>query len=481
MIPRPALALALVAGLAAFTPLAGAEIASDGFERGALAGPLWGSATSVTVSTDRAHAGSRSAKFHFGGNASLDADAWSELRFDLGAVYPELWLRYRLHIPANFVHRDANSSDNNKFIRLWGSTYSDLEKVGASTWLNAPADGYSALIVDWNSNGDGIGPKGTVCGQFIAAADRGTWMDVMIHAKAATATARGTFQVWKNGSLAIDGAGTVDNFTAGEAHGYRYGYLLGWANSGFAQDTDFAIDDVVFGTTQADVAPPPGNHAPVAQAQSASTAEDTAVAIRLGATDADGDTLSYVIASGPNHGSLTGSGANRVYMPAAGYHGGDGFTFRANDGTTDSSAATVALTVTPVNDAPVAYPEAVEVISGAVQVITLEADDDDGDALTYAITDGPVHGSLSGSGAVRTYTPSIGYVGSDSFTFTAGDGSLTSAPVVVAITVMPVSATETAEHDSDDEGKCGSGGVFGLICCSGLMLLRRAGKRRPGI
>lgn len=346
MLARSALSLAL----AASSPLAAAEIARDGFESGTLGGTLWGDATSVTVSADRAHTGSRSAKFHFAGDPSLDADAWSELRFDLGAVYPDLWLRYRLFIPANFTHRDATGSDNNKFIRLWGSTYDDLEKVGASTWLDSPADGHSSLIVDWNSHGDGIGPKGSVRERFIAAADRGTWMDVMIHATAATATTRGTFQVWKNGTLAIDGTGTVDNYTAGGAHGYRYGYLLGWANSGFTQDTDLFIDDVVFGTTQADVAPAVGNHAPAAGDQSLTTTSDHPLALTMSASDADGDALTYGIASAPLHGTLSGSGADRTYLPTAGFAGTDRFTFTANDGMADSNVATIAITVTAAPD-----------------------------------------------------------------------------------------------------------------------------------
>lgn len=339
--------VALIAGLAV-APLAAVEIAHDDFESGTLSPSLWGDATQVSVSTVRAHQGSRSVKFHFVGDSDLTADAWAELRFDLGAVYPELWVRYQLYIPNNYTHRDAISSDNNKFIRLWGMTYNDYEKVGACTWLNEPANGYSELIADWNYHGDGVGPKGVAKQQFIAASDRGQWIDTMVHVKAATATTFGTIQFWKNGVLVIDGTATMDNYTTGEAHGYRYGYLLGWANSGFTQDTDLFIDDVVFGTTQADVLPVvvAVNHAPVAQAQSVSTAMATAASITLVATDADQDTLSYAIVTAPTHGTLSGNGAIRTYTPATGYSGNDQFTFFANDGAVNSLPATVSITIT---------------------------------------------------------------------------------------------------------------------------------------
>lgn len=87
------------------------------------------------------------------------------------------------------------------------------------------------------------------------------------------------------------------------------------------------------------------NAAPVAASQSVSTPAGTAVDIALGATDANGDTLSYSIVAQPSHGTLAGSGATRTYTPNAGYSGSDSFTFRASDGIANSNVATVSITV----------------------------------------------------------------------------------------------------------------------------------------
>src|SRR5207249_3626361 len=136
------------------------------------------------------------------------------------------------------------------------------------------------------------------------------------------------------------------------------------------------------------------NDAPGANAQSATTAEDTAKAITLTASDVDGDALTYSIVSGPTHGALSGTAPNVTYTPAANYNGPDSFTFKANDGTVDSAAATISITVTAVNDAPVANAQSVTTAEDTAKAITLTASDVDGDALTYSIAPGPTHRTL---------------------------------------------------------------------------------------
>ena len=99
------------------------------------------------------------------------------------------------------------------------------------------------------------------------------------------------------------------------------------------------------GVNSGEISAIPVDQAPVAIPQSVTTAQDTAKAITLAATDADHDALTYVIVTPPAHGALSGSPPNVTYTPAAGFGGADGFTFKANDGSLDSAPATVDITV----------------------------------------------------------------------------------------------------------------------------------------
>src|SRR5437899_6456716 len=165
------------------------------------------------------------------------------------------------------------------------------------------------------------------------------------------------------------------------------------------------------------------NHAPVAAAQTVTTAEDTAKAMVLTATDGDGDTLTYSVVAGPTHGALSGTAPTLTYTPAANYYGPDSFTFKANDGTVDSSAATVSITVTAVNDPPVAANDSYAAtedtgLTIAAPGVLANDSDVDGDPLAALIVVSPAHGSVTvNANGSCTYTPAPNYNGADSFTY----------------------------------------------------------------
>lgn len=237
------------------------EIGRDDFESGALRKPLWIDKAWCEVVDGHGVGGGKAARFFFKGSPDPKKDAWAELRFDLGELRTEVWFAYALFIPQNYRMK---RSANNKFFRIWGREYGDADKLGASMWGRQPFDGFARLKGDWDSTGGGMGEAGKGCDGFITAADLGAWMRIMVHIKAATAEAKGTMRIWKNGVLVIDNDGTVNSWKEQGVHAYRYGYLLGAANSGFTEDTYLFIDDVVFGTTRADVdiaAHPPGGQA----------------------------------------------------------------------------------------------------------------------------------------------------------------------------------------------------------------------------
>lgn len=192
------------------------------------------------------------------------------------------------------------------------------------------------------------------------------------------------------------------------------------------------------------------NDAPVANNQSLSTPEDTALPITLTATDVEGSPLVYTVVAAPTNGTLSGSGANLTYTPNLNYNGPDSFTFKVNDGTVDSNIATVSITVTPVNDAPVASNQSLTTPEDTPLAITLSATDvDPATTLTYTIVTPPSNGTLSAVvGAGVTYTPNANFNGSDSFTFRANDGALNSNTATIVINVTPVNDAPVANSQS---------------------------------
>jgi ELWxxDGT repeat protein len=111
------------------------------------------------------------------------------------------------------------------------------------------------------------------------------------------------------------------------------------------------------------------NRAPVANAQSVTTPEDTPAPITLTGSDPDGDALTFAVVGLPAHGTLSGTAPALTYTPAANYNGPDSFTFKTNDGIVDSGLATVTINVTAVNDPPVASDDAYEILEdGSLEV-----------------------------------------------------------------------------------------------------------------
>ena len=140
----------------------------------------------------------------------------------------------------------------------------------------------------------------------------------------------------------------------------------------------------------------------------------------------------------PGHGSVgpvgpitcTHAGANVcsadvVFTPDADFNGAAGFSYTASDGTDTSPPANVAITILPDNDTPDADSGTRTTDEDTALALNLGAlvnDVETGDAnLTYEFVTLPAHGSLSGSGASRTYTPDLDYNGPDSLTYRVTD------------------------------------------------------------
>lgn len=268
-----ALAPLVLTGMLASISSSATVLFSDGFESGGTSytqnGIKWVDKASVSVVSGQAKSGSYAAKFHFTGSTDLAADAWSELRFSLGALRKEIWIKYDLYVPANYYHRVPTGSGNNKgYIMLWSGDYTNNPSQLSAISFWPDANGSSMMCANFKSNGS---PSTHKCNQNdisgniavtattkVIALDpsksNGKWETTVIHIKAAdVGVANGIYEVWKNGTK-IWATLNVPNYATTEAaNGFEQGYILGWANSGFNQDTDFYVDNVVFGTTGADV------------------------------------------------------------------------------------------------------------------------------------------------------------------------------------------------------------------------------------
>lgn len=199
------------------------------------------------------------------------------------------------------------------------------------------------------------------------------------------------------------------------------------------------------------------NRAPSADDDTVSTDTNTDVDIDVlaGDRDPDGDSLSPVLTSRPDHGTVRVNDDGTIrYSPDVAYKGPDSFTYVASDGVDQSRQATVSITVR--NAAPVADDDTASTDTDQpVDIEVLNGDTDaNGDALAPEILRAPTNGTaaVNADGSV-TYTPDSGFAGGDSFTYRVsdGDGGL-SAPATVSITVRnaaPVANDDTATTDTD--------------------------------
>ncbi|MEO7717704.1 MAG: Ig-like domain-containing protein [Capsulimonas sp.] len=115
------------------------------------------------------------------------------------------------------------------------------------------------------------------------------------------------------------------------------------------------------------------------------------------------------------------------------------------NGAVDTKTTTFNVVVSVVVLAPTANSQSVSTLEDTAKAITLTGSDPNTPAkpLTYSVATNPAHGTLSGTAPNLTYTPNAGYFGPDSFTFTVNNGSLTSTPATVSITVTRVNHIPT--------------------------------------
>lgn len=192
------------------------------------------------------------------------------------------------------------------------------------------------------------------------------------------------------------------------------------------------------------------NDAPTAASDSFTVIEDTpteTASVFANDGDVDGDPLAVESFTQPTYGTLSYRGGGVfLYTPSANYHGSDSFEYTVSDGNEKRATALVSMTVTSVNDSPVAGNDilATPQDTAATTADVLANDSDaDGDPLTIVGFTEPMFGSVENNGdGTFTYTPLAGYHGADVFEYTVGDetGATATGSVLIVIAETPPQA-----------------------------------------
>jgi VCBS repeat-containing protein len=265
-----------------------------------------------------------------------------------------------------------------------------------------------------------------------------------------------------NGTAAVNADGTITYTPAANfagAGGFTYRLFDG---TSYGNVATVAIDVL------------PVNDAPAAGDDAFEVGEDATLSIAAPGVlandgDVEGDALGAVLVSGPAHGLLTLNGdGSFTYAPDADFAGTDSFTYAAGDGSAQSAAATVTLTVTPANDAPtVVAPLAdTSVPEGTTQsVIDLSGTfaDIDGDDLVLSVeNDNPALLTASIAGSMLTLTYAAGVTGSAGITVRATDpaGAAAEDAFVAAVTLAPPAY---AGGESTVHGTVSAGGLNATV------------------
>ncbi len=197
------------------------------------------------------------------------------------------------------------------------------------------------------------------------------------------------------------------------------------------------FDDVI---DQMPLTPPTWrNHRPTPGIDQLATLEDVAVKVSIDDLlandhDPDGGRVVFAGLGTISGGTATVVGRNVVFAPAPDFNGLAWFDYVVSDGRLQA-AGRARVTVTPVNDAPIAYGARFDVMAGDDLTFRIDAFDPDGDSLALDLLAVPTHGTLDGDGGKYRYAPDPSWSGVDHLTYRAGDDDTWSEPVTIDLVV----------------------------------------------
>ncbi|WP_297891191.1 Ig-like domain-containing protein, partial [Shewanella sp.] len=180
-----------------------------------------------------------------------------------------------------------------------------------------------------------------------------------------------------------------------------------------------------------------------------SATQDAAYSYTFAASDSDvGDVLTLSALTKPSWLSFNAANGVLSGTPGNADVGSHAVTLKVTDTDGLTAEQSFSITVTNVNDAPVAIGSTVTLEEDSSIMITLSAEDADSDPLTYEVVAQPGSGTLEQHGSVWLYTPEKDFNGTDLISFIAKDAELSSEPGTVTITVTSVNDEPQAVDDS---------------------------------
>ncbi len=248
-----------------------------------------------------------------------------------------------------------------------------------------------------------------------------------LHTVLATNVAHGTLNLNTNGGFTYTSS---NNFTGTDTFWYR-------ASDGVSNSTPASVT-----ITVSPPVPPVANNDNYTVTQGLSL--NVAAPGVLGNDTGGSGPLTVVLVTGPAHGTLNLNTNNGgfVYTPTNNYVGADTFTYRASDGVTNSSTATVSITVL-AEVPPVALSDSYSLAVNTPLLVPAPgvlANDSqtNGNSLTAVLISGPTNGTLAlTNNGGFIYTPSPGFSGLDGFVYRATDGVANSSNANVTLSVLP--------------------------------------------
>ncbi|ABC29521.1 hypothetical protein HCH_02735 [Hahella chejuensis KCTC 2396] len=177
-------------------------------------------------------------------------DSSAEQRFRiLKSNVSVISVQFDLYIPSNYYHRTQSSTANNKFFVLWSGNYgtrASLNSVAFEYWpatVKGGAVGDSVLSYHLGPGDQDWGHKIPTATPIFGLADRGKWVNYRIEIKLSEKDKNNGFiKVYKNSAEHF----IIENLANYSSTGnyLDQGYFLGWANSGYSQDTAFYMDNL---------------------------------------------------------------------------------------------------------------------------------------------------------------------------------------------------------------------------------------------